>query len=415
MEEQRVIAGKYIIGEKIGSGSFGDVYQGLCIISNETVALKLERTRSNNSQLENEYRVCKSIEGGIGIPRVYWYGPEENCKVIAYELLGQSLDQMLKICSMKLSLKTVLMVADQCISRLEYLHSRLYIHRDIKPENFLLGLGKKNHVVYIIDFGLSKKYLDIGTNKHIKYKEGKSLTGTARYVSVFTHLGIEQSRRDDLESLGYLFLYLLNGTLPWIGIPGKTKNEKYKLIGQCKSSKPLAELCQDLPEEFSTYLNYCRSLKFEQKPDYAFLKKNFRELFIRMQFNYDYIFDWDIKRFRTPGKTLRHINTSEKKNKSAIRQFDIRREMTCFDRYIKKDNSSIKESKKEFIKENAKEFMKETKKEFMKETKKEVIKENKFDNIAKKNQQYFCQTSGNFQKKFSEQLKFFLPKVIHRP
>jgi serine/threonine protein kinase len=115
-------------------------------------------------------------------------------------------------------MKTVLMIADQLIQRIEYMHSKSYIHRDIKPENFLLGLGKKSNIIYIIDFGLSKKYRDTKTLQHIPYRENKNLTGTARYASINAHLGIEQSRRDDLEAVGYVLIYLAKGFLPWQGI-----------------------------------------------------------------------------------------------------------------------------------------------------------------------------------------------------
>jgi len=170
------------------------------------------------------------------------------------------------------------------------------LHRDIKPDNFLMGTGKKGHHVYIIDFGLAKKYRDPKSHQHIPYKEGKSLTGTARYASINTHLGIEQSRRDDLESLGYIYMYFLRGSLPWQGLRAQTKKQKYDRISEKKMATPVEVLCKGSPAEFAHYLNYVRSLRFEDKPDYQYLRKLFRDLFLREGYQMDYIFDWTQRR-----------------------------------------------------------------------------------------------------------------------
>ena len=342
MEEHSILGGKYILREKLGSGSFGDVHSGLCSLTSESVALKIEKSRQGRPQLENEYRILRTLQGGIGIPKVYNYGTEGTSNIMALELLGLSLESHFKLNKNRFSLKTVLMIADQCISRLEYIHTKSFIHRDIKPDNFLIGLRRKSHVIYIVDFGLSKRYID-SMSKHIKYKEGKSLTGTARYVSVFTHMGIEQSRRDDLESLGYLLIYLLQGTLPWVGIPGKTKQEKYKLIGQIKSSQSPEDLVQPHPKEFAIYLNYVKSLRFEQKPDYSYLKKIFKELFAKLKFNYDYIFDWDLKRAASPRKNLSLCHDRNERGATPSKDFHIRRGVTPLEMMIKRESSPVKE------------------------------------------------------------------------
>jgi len=163
------------------------------------------------------------------------------------EYLGSSLEELLVYNQKPFSLKTTLMLGRQIIDRLKYIHSRQYLHRDIKPENFVMGRGEKKTLVYILDFGLARRYKNPKTNQHIPYKEGKSLTGTARYASINTHKGIEQSRRDDIEGLLYVLIYLLKGALPWQGMVNKKKEEKYKKIMNIKIATPIEELCSGIP------------------------------------------------------------------------------------------------------------------------------------------------------------------------
>lgn len=218
--------------------------------------------------------------------------------MLVLDLLGPSLEDLFNFCSRKFSLKTVLMLADQMINRVEYVHSKSFLHRDIKPDNFLMGLGRRANQVYIIDFGLAKKYRDPVSHQHIPYRENKNLTGTARYASINTHLGIEQSRRDDLESLGYVLMYFLRGSLPWQGLKAGTKKQKYEKISEKKISTSIEALCKSYPSEFASYFHYCRSLRFDDKPDYAYLKRIFRDLFIREGFQFDYVFDWTILKYQ---------------------------------------------------------------------------------------------------------------------
>jgi casein kinase 1 len=286
------VGGKYRLDRKIGSGSFGEIYVGTNMNTGEQIAIKLESIKSKHPQLMYEARVYKILAGGVGIPNVYWYGVEGEYNVMVLDLLGPSLEDLFNFCNRRFTLKTVLMLADQMISRIEYVHAKNFIHRDIKPDNFLVGAGKKAGQVFVIDFGLAKKYRDPKTQQHIPYRENKNLTGTARYASINTHLGIEQSRRDDLEALGYVLMYFNRGSLPWQGLRANTKKDKYEKIMEKKMGTQIEVLCKGYPSEFVNYLNYCRSLRFEDRPDYAYLRRSLKDLFFREQYQFDYVFDW---------------------------------------------------------------------------------------------------------------------------
>lgn len=272
---------KFRLGRKIGSGSFGDIYLGTNMTSGEEVGIKLESVKSKHPQLLYESKIYKILNGGLGVPNLRWFGVEGEYNVMVIDLLGPSLEDLFNYCGRRFQLKTVLMIADQLLCRLEYCHSKNFIHRDVKPDNFLIGLGKRAQIVHVIDFGLAKKYRDPKTHQHIPYRENKNLTGTARYASINTHVGIEQSRRDDLESLGYVFMYFIRGSLPWQGLKANTKKQKYEKIMEKKMNTPIEVLCKGYPAEFRAYFEYCRALRFDDKPDYAYLKRLFKELFFR--------------------------------------------------------------------------------------------------------------------------------------
>ncbi|GMN49006.1 hypothetical protein TIFTF001_018166 [Ficus carica] len=309
---EHVIGNKFKLGRKIGSGSFGELYLGVNVQTGEEVAVKLEPTKTKHPQLHYESKLYMLLQGGTGVPHLKWFGVEGEYNVMVIDLLGPSLEDLFNYCNRKLTLKTVLMLADQLINRVEYMHSRGFLHRDIKPDNFLMGLGRKANQVYIIDYGLAKKYRDLQTHKHIPYRENKNLTGTARYASVNTHLGIEQSRRDDLESLGYVLMYFLRGSLPWQGLKAGTKKQKYDKISEKKVSTPIEVLCKSYPSEFVSYFHYCRALRFEDKPDYSYLKRLFRDLFIREGYQFDYVFDWTVLKYPQIGASSRGRHTSGK-------------------------------------------------------------------------------------------------------
>lgn len=294
MRPEFIIGSKYRLMRKIGSGSFGDIFLGMNMTTGEEVAIKMESIKARHPQLLYESKLYKLLQGGMGIPHCRWYGTEREYNVLVMDLLGPSLEDLFNFCSRRFSAKTVLMLADQMIGRIEFVHSKHFIHRDIKPDNFLMGIGRHCNKLFIIDFGLAKKFRDSRTRTHIHYREDKNLTGTARYASINAHLGIEQSRRDDMESLGYVLMYFNRGALPWQGLKAATKKQKYEKISEKKMSTPVDILCKGFPAEFSMYLNYCRGLRFEETPDYIYLRQLFRILFRTSSYQYDYIFDWTV-------------------------------------------------------------------------------------------------------------------------
>ncbi|KAK3044022.1 hypothetical protein LTS18_002383, partial [Coniosporium uncinatum] len=199
---------RYRLQLRLGGGSYGEVYQALDIQTGHEVALKLEHIKIDPSVLEQEYQIYEELAGGPGIPRTYWYGQECEFRVMAFELLGPSLEDTFNYCGRRFSLKTVLMLADQLIRRLEYIHSKGFIHRDIKPENLLMGDGKHGSTVYVTDIGMG---VEVFERASWSQQGNCPLVGMIRYASINAQLGNEQSLYDDMESLGYVLIYFLRG------------------------------------------------------------------------------------------------------------------------------------------------------------------------------------------------------------
>lgn len=327
------VGNRFHLLRRVGAGSYGEVFLGEDIETKQKVAVKMEQNKTQSPQLHYEAKLYNIFSSGVSIPRFYWYGNEAKYRVMVIEYLGKSLEDLFQLCHQRFSVKTVLMIADQAISALEFIHIRRFIHRDIKPDNFMIGTGNKKNKLFVIDFGLSKRYRDLKTDVHINYVEGKTLTGTARYASINALKGCEQSRRDDLEALGYCLLYFLRGSLPWMGLPGKNRKEKYEKICSVKAETKLEDLCKGFPPEFQAFLKMVRSLDFTQEPEYSKYRKMFRDCLIREGYVYDYQYDW--------------VNLSAVEGARHARQQSKNSSLNFFSIHTRETNTTGKESNEE--------------------------------------------------------------------
>ena len=283
--------------KKLGEGSFGKVYK---VVSNKKYyAMKLENKKHSQGLLESEATIMTYLKGP-NIPNVELFTQNDEFNILIMELMGKSLEDLINI-NKKFSIKTVCMLAYQMINILQYIHEKHIIHRDIKPDNFVMGLNENNAHLYIIDFGLSKKYRSSKTLMQYPLIKRKKLVGTARYASIHALEEFEQSRRDDLESVGYVLIYFLKGRLPWQGLKAKGKEERYMKILTKKKEIKSEELCKGFPFIFQNFVHYSKNLDYLEEPDY----ENLKDMFIKcinneLNDNFDFIYDWtttfDIKK-----------------------------------------------------------------------------------------------------------------------
>ena len=284
----RVFFKKYHCIKKLGEGSFGRIYEG--VYNSEHFALKFEDINSNSNLLESEASIMNYLKGP-NIPSVRSFGTSGNYNILIMQLMGKSLEDLINI-RKTFPLKTVCLIGYQMINVLEYIHNKHIVHRDLKPDNFVMGLKDLSKFLYLLDFGLAKKYRSSVTLKQYPLINKKKLTGTARYASINALRGYEQSRRDDLESAGYVLMYFLRGSLPWQGIPGKNKDERYKKILQKKMETSAQELCEGFPKEFEEYIEYTRAMEYEEEPEYDRLRNYFTSVLDKKKEVFDYIYIW---------------------------------------------------------------------------------------------------------------------------
>ena len=288
----QILFNKYKILQKIGKGSFGHVYTCQSIYSHKLYAIKLEPIKRSNF-LEEESLILTYLNTPR-IPKVKLFGYSGVYMVLIMELLGPSLEQLLNnLSNKKMSLRCVCNIAYQLISILETIHNNNIIHQDLKPSNINIGINNKNKFLYLIDFGLAKKYRSNSTKKHYPFESGLKLIGNARFSSLNSLMGGSQSRRDDLESLGYILIFLCKGKLPWQGKLSYSKEDKYYKIKEIKKNTRPEELCKNLPIQFEEYIKYTKNLKYEEDPDYNYLKKLFITVLKNNNWEFDYYYDWD--------------------------------------------------------------------------------------------------------------------------
>ena len=301
---------KYHCLYRVGKGTFGSVFKAE--YNKEFYALKFENKNKNNNLLENEAAIMDYLQGP-NIPYIELYSSTKDYNILVMELLGKSLNSYIKKLN-TFSMKTVCMLGEQMLTILKYIHERNFVHRDIKPDNFCMGLNYNSKYVYIVDFGLAKKYRSASTLMHYPLINKKKLTGTPRYASINALKGFEQSRRDDLESLGYVLIYFLKGELPWQNVLAKTKDERNQKILEKKIDTYSSRLCQGLPIEFKNFINYVKHLGYEEKPDYDMLKNLLLDIMKNNNLEYDYIYDWTTKEEIKKRNSIENNQMKEKIN-----------------------------------------------------------------------------------------------------
>jgi len=287
--------GRFTFAEPLGKGGFAYVFAGWDNLQNEHIAIKIENNQRKNASrsIKKEYRFSVKLNASnCPVPKPTWCGRCEDRRAMVMQRLGDSLSDYFKLCGKRFSIQTTLSLAIELLKILETIHNCGILHRDIKLQNFLVGYEDPTRF-YICDFGLSDYYINPTDQTHILETKGHSRYGTVRYASLNNHKGVEQSRRDDLESLGFVLLYAARGNLPWQTIRDEDRRQKWSKVFEMKSGTKLTDLCERLPKVFVTYMEEVRKLEFKQRPDYDHLRKMFKDEYDRQNFKRKTKYDWE--------------------------------------------------------------------------------------------------------------------------
>ena len=358
----KVLFHKYTLIKKLGEGSFGRIYSAKENSTNNWFAIKLENKNRSQNLLESEAYIMSYLNGPR-IPMVKSFGYTGDYNVLIMELMGKSLEDLFEnMPTKRMSVRCVCNLGYQMIEIIEFIHNKHIVHRDIKPDNFVMGKGIKSKYLYLLDFGLAKKYRSSSTLKHYPLLKKKHLTGTARYASINALNGYTQSRRDDLEAIGYVLVYFLLGRLPWQGMLNKNKDERYLKIMEIKRDTDPSILCKGLPSQFERYISYTRNLEYEQDPDYNMLKQLFLKVLSDEGLTFDHYYDWDsdvgtmttsdtnlnfggkIALKNAEGKQLNHLNEEVNNNNE-----DQEKDEKSMENILNTNNKKIDDIKKEII------------------------------------------------------------------
>ena len=288
--KSKLIFGKYSIKYLISKGSFGEVYLGTNVLNNKDYAIKMERTSKGESLLKEEAYVLLFLKGP-GLPNVITFGISGRYHILIENLLGKSIYNIWLEKEKKFNIKDTCMFAIQALERVEYVHSTNYLHTDIKPGTFLVGNPDQSQI-YLIDFGNARKYRSSRTGKHLPFSRNYKIYGTTIFLSLNVLKGIEQTRKDELESLGLVIIYLYKGYLPWSNYKFKDIFQALEKIKAIKENLSMKQLCHGLPIEMFEYMNYIKNMNFEDTPDYRYLQSLFLNILKKIGEKNDLFFSW---------------------------------------------------------------------------------------------------------------------------
>lgn len=290
-----VVEGRYKVLNPLGKGAFGQIYDGVDIQTNEPVAIKFElmpvSAPNQITQLVAEARFYQILHGATGFSHMHYFGNQGSVKSLVLDLFGPSLGRLFEFKKRKFSLKTVLMLAEEMLLRVQFLHEKGIVHRDLKPDNFVVERGARGNIVFLIDFGVADKFRGSYKKQHVKYEENCEFVGSPMFASINFIQGQRYSRRDDIEALAYILIFFAKGSLPW-EVQGKTFDELKSKILQIKCGMTSEEVCEGIPTEFREFLDEARALGFNERPKYRHYRDMFKNLFCKEGYVYDCEYDW---------------------------------------------------------------------------------------------------------------------------